>query len=324
MDKVNEIVNLLGEDKASFLSEVRSAIGSYVDSRSVTECLTLVSRNSDGSRGFNWYPKEVLDGYTPRFMAFLRGQKYNGKVIDSALTDPIVELVSDKFEQFYTEKAVVISKPLLESILSNHTLVTQLANQIIEVSNKSVPTYLRAQLSKALIHYLEEHIHADVVHLSGQAVQNIVAATTSTAVAIPVSATLLKYMAFSLKGVIAKLLATAATKTMLMGLLKKIVAVKIIAALVSLVGVTIGGGSIALIVAPLLAGFIAYEAYTLPSQLAEKVSIAVANELEGQFDEINRNVAVNILQGFGASAISAFASDVARDEAIKELLRKIA
>lgn len=324
METVQNIVRLLGQKKETFLSDVRSDIRFYIKNRSVTECLTLVSRYSSGSRECNWYPSEVLDGYTPRFIAFLRNQKYKGKTMDSALTDPIVDLVSKKFEKFYSDNAVDISKPVLESILSNHTLVTQLANQIIEASNGSVPAYLRAQLSKTLIHYLEENIHTDVVHLSGQAVQNIVAATTSTAVAIPVSATLLKYLAFSLKGVIAKLLASAATKTLIMGMLKKIVAVKIIGAIVSLVGVAIGGSSIAFIVAPLLAGYIAYEAYNLPSNLAEKVSYAVAKELDGQFDTLNKNVATKIVQGFGVSALSAFAMDVAHDDAIKEMIRKIA
>lgn len=321
MDSVQAIVNSLGSNKSSFLSDVKYDINSYISNRSVSDCLTLVTRYSDGSTGAKWYPSEVLDGYTERFIAFLRNEKYNDNVIDSALTDPVVEIVSKRFERFYSENASLISKPLLESILSNHTLVTQLANQIIDASSGTIPSYLKSQLTSSIVHYLEDNIHTNVVHLSAQAVQNIVATTTSYAVAIPVSATLLKYLAFSLKGVIAKLLATAATKTMLAGILKKIVASKIIAAIIALVGTSISGSAIAWVVAPLLAAYIAYEAYNLPSNLGTKVSEAVANELSGEFDRINRNVASQLAQGFASSALSSFAGDVAKDDAIKDMIR---
>lgn len=323
MNSVQSIVNSLGSKKGDFLSDVRYSINSYIKNRSFSECLTLVTRYSDGSIQYHWYPSEIFDGYTERFISFLRNKKYNDIVVDSALTDPVVDIVSKKFESFYSDNAALISKPLLESILSNHTLVKQLADQIVEASSGSVPSYLRSQLTNSIVHYLEDNIHANVVHLSAQAVQNIVATTTSYAVAIPVSATLLKYLAFSLKGVIAKLLATAATKTMLAGILKKIVAAKIIAAIIALVGTSISGSAIALIVAPLLAAYITYEAYNLPSKLGEKVSEAVANELAGEFDKINRNVASQLTQGFVTSALGSFAGDVANDDAIKEMIRNL-
>lgn len=323
MDSVQAIVNSLGNNKSSFLSDIKYDINSYISRRSVSECLTLVTRYSDGSSGAKWYPSEVLDGYTERFIAFLRNKTHNGHIIDSALTDPVVDIVSKKFEKFYSDNATLISKPLLESILSNHILVTQLANQIVDASRGAIPSYLRSQLTGSIIHYLEDNIHTNVVHLSAQAVQNIVATTTSYAVAIPVSATLLKYLAFSLKGVIAKLLATAATKTMLAGILKKIVAAKIIAAIIALVGSSISGSAIAWVVAPLLAAYIAYEAYNLPSKLGDKVSEAVVNELSGEFDKINRNVASQLVQGFATSALATFAGDVAKDDAIKEMIRNL-
>lgn len=321
MDSVQAIVSSLGNNKSCFLSDIRHEINSYISTRTVSDCLTLVTRYSDDSSGVKWYPSEALDGYIERFIAFLRNRKYKGSAVDSALTDPVVNIVSKRFEKFYSENAAFISKLLLESILSNHTLATQLANQIIDASSGAIPSYLRSQLTSSIVHYLEDSIHTNVVHLSAQAVQNTVATTTSYAVAIPVSATLLKYLAFSLKGVIAKLLATAATKTMLAGILKRIVAAKIIAAITAFVGTSVSSSSIALVVAPLWATYIAYEAYNLPSNLGTKVSEAVANELSGEFDRINRNVASQLVQGFASSALSSFAGDVAKDDAIKDMIR---
>lgn len=97
MDTITEIVNLLGGKKRLFLDSVENAINSHISHRSWQDCLTIVLRNSNGSVRSTWYPSEIADGYTPRFIAFLRKKEYKGYAVDSVLTDDVVNLVADKF-----------------------------------------------------------------------------------------------------------------------------------------------------------------------------------------------------------------------------------
>ena len=81
--------------------------------------------------------------------------------------------------------------------------------------------------------------------------------------------------------------------------------------------------SVAYIVAPLLAAFIAYEVAHLPKQMGGKVSEAVVAELSGEFERINKSVAQQIVKSFSESVISSLATDIANDEEVKELLKNM-
>lgn len=323
----NNIVSELGCKKSEFISEVQNDIESYIKNLSPSECLTLVSRYSDGSICCHWYPSEVLDGYTGRMIAFLREKKYEDKTIDSALTDPVVNIVSERFNKFYSDNSVTISKPLLDQILKDKVFVSQLSNQIVEISGGIIPIYIKSELSKSIVHYIEDNIQTNIVHSSASQIQHLASSIVSHATAVPIttaiSAVLVKNMAIFMKGIIAKVLATSAAKTMLIGVVKKVVAAKIIAAFVAILGPVLGGVSVIYIVAPLLAAYIAYEISNLPNELADKVSTAVANELSGKFNNINKGMATQLVQSMSLGLFSSFANDIVHDQAFKDLVEEM-
>lgn len=321
------IVTELGAKKDEVISKIKTEINDYIENISPAECLTLVSRSSDGSICSHWYPSEVFSGYTGRMLAFLRSEKYEGKVIDSALTDSVVEIVSNQFSKFYDDNSITIAKPLLNQLLKDEVFVSQLSNQIVQISGGVIPLYIKDELSKSLVHYIEDHIQTNIVHSSATQIQQLASGIITHATAVPIttaiSAVLVKNMAIFLKGAIAKVLATSAAKTMLMGIIKKIVAAKIIAAFVAILGPVLGGVSIIYIVAPLLAAYIAYEISNLPEELAEKVSTAVASELSGSFEKINKGMATRLIQSMSIGMATSFANDVMHDTVFKELLENL-
>ena len=83
---IREIDQLLAKDKAQFLNNLKIDIYNYVNNRSCAECLTIVES------GYRWEPSDALDGYIPRFISFIRGKRYKGKELDSALTERIVSM----------------------------------------------------------------------------------------------------------------------------------------------------------------------------------------------------------------------------------------
>lgn len=326
MNTVTEIVKILGGKKRSFLDSVENSINSHISHRSWQDCLTIVLRNDDGCVCSTWYPSEIADGYTPRFIAFLRKKKYKGYAVDSVLTDDVVNLVADKFSSFYKENSDCISKPLLDQLLKDHVFVEQLSKQVIEISNGALPSAIKSQMASAIIHHLENSMNVNIA----QSCRHIIAASTTQivafATALPISKAMIAVMAKSMgiymKTIIAKVLASTAMKTMMMTAVKKIVAAKIIATMVTLVGAHLGGMSIAWVVIPLLAAFIAYEVAHLPEKMGEKVSEAVRAELYGEFDNINTNIAQQIVSSFSMSVLSSLASDIANNDEIKEMLKQ--
>lgn len=323
---VQVVVNELGKNKISFLDEVESSIKTYLENKSWQECITIVERWSDGSVKNTWKPSELGDGFGKRFYAFLRKKRYDGCELDSGLTDGVVSLVTSKFEKFYSDNSVNLAKPLTQQLIKDRVFVKQLASQIVEVSKGSLPTVIKNKLTAKLIHALEDSMNINFSQIAADQIHNLTAHVIAIAASAPISKTvmvvLMKYMAVFLKGVIAKMLAATAVKTMLMALLKKLLAVKIIAAIGAIVLPFLGGVPVWAIVAPLLAAFLAYEVYSLPRKMGEKVSQAVRSELNGEFDKINTNIAENILSGFTKTALNTLISDIAHDVNIKEAMKK--
>ena len=327
MKAVDEIVKELGYKKDLFLNSVKSSINTHVSNKSWQDCLTIVLRNSNGSISSTWYPSEVMDGYTPRFIAFLQKKSYKGYTVDSVLTDGVVDLVTRKFSSFYKDNSDCISKPLLKQLLKDHVFVEQLSKQVVEISNSTLPSVIKSQMASVIIHHLENSMNVNIAqscgHVIATSTTQIMAVTATLPISKAMVAVMAKSMAVFMKAAIAKVLASTAMKTMMMTAVKKIVAAKIIAGLIALVGTHLGGMSVAWIVAPLLAAFIAYEVTHLPQKMGKKVSEAVVAELSGEFEKINKSVAQQIVESFSASVISSLATDIANDEEVKEILKNM-
>lgn len=325
MNTVDEIVKSLGNKKGQFLSSVETSIDSYISNKSWQDCLTIVLRNSNGDVSSKWHPSEIKNGYTPRFIAFLRKKPYNGYIVDSALTDGVVEIVTNKFSLFYKENTSAISNALLDQMLKNHVFIEQLSSQVIEISNGSLPSAIKSQMTAAIIHHLEKAMNINIAescsHVIVASTGQIVALSASIPITKAMIAAMGKSIAFFMKTAIAKVLASTAMKTMMMTAVKKIVAAKIVATIIALVGTHLSGISVAWVIIPLLLAFFAYEVSHLPQKMGKKVSEAVKKELNGEFEKINKTITMQIVGSLSSSVINVIANDIAKNEEIKEMLR---
>ncbi len=329
---IDSILSKLKGKKKPFLDEVELAVFRFINKTSINDCLTIVMRDSSGNIISTWTPKDVLDGYLPRFVAFMRKRQYKGLFVDSYLTDKVVEIVTNKFKKFYKSNTDLISKPLLEALLKDSVFVNTLSNHIIERAGSTLPSAIRSKLTTVLIHKLETSVSQDIVSSTANAISVLTAQVVGVATAIPITKSmamlLMKYFAVLMKGTVAKVLASAAVKSMLAATVKKLVAVKILGALITLVasklGLSASGTVIGIVVAPLLIAFIAHEINTLPKKLAEKVSKEVRNELDGQYTSVNRDIVTNIVKNVLGTGISVFANDVANDPEMKKTISELA
>lgn len=321
---INKITCELGSHKEDFISELQNRIYDYISSKSSSDCLTIVERKDYGNRKVIWEPSEALDGYIPRFISFLRKKDYEGNELDSYLTDDIVNIVEKTYGEFVKENTNIIIKPIIEKIFSQKDFIDCIASQAIDHWKGTMGSVLRQKMMKLLVHKIEDSISTNIVHASSSAVVATTSKIITTAAAIPISKTialvLAKNMAIMLKGIIAKLLASTAFKTMLAAMVKKMIAAKVLTVIIYAVGTKIAGISIGWIIAPLIAALIAYEYFTLPRKMAEKISANVSTELRSKFSDLNKNVATGIVAELGTSALGTFASDVIKDISMKDIV----
>ena len=312
-NEVQSAVNALGAHKTVFLADVQVAINSHISKQSWQECLTIVQRYDHGSIRSTWIP-EVSKAYWGRMSAFLRGKRYDGWQLDSKLTDGVVNVVTKKFEAFYKDHAKDLSTPLTQHLLKNRVFAEQLADHIIDATKGPLPSALKKQLSNQIVQILENTTIGD--HIKNTAIVGITTAVNTViayAVSSSVVSIMIQHMAVFLKGAIVKVLATTAFKTMIVTAVKAIAKAKIVAFLIAIFGSILGAVPIWAIIAPLLVAFIAYQVSTLPEKMGAKVSVAVRQELSGNFDNLNRDVVNQIMQSFTSDALSTLAKDLAAD-----------
>lgn len=147
-DLVNLINSELGSHRSEFLYAVRSNVYDFIYSQSCSKCLSVVERKSIN---VIWEPSDALDGYIPRFISFLRKKKYDGNELDSALTDPVVNIVVTTYNKFIEKKSGLIVKPIIEDALNNRIVIGSIARKAVETWQGYIPQYMKQKLMSSLV-----------------------------------------------------------------------------------------------------------------------------------------------------------------------------
>ena len=311
---VKSIVDALGKDKTVFLNDVESSIREHIRNKSWQECLTIVQRYDDGRIRSTWEP-EVSEAYWDRMVAFVRGKNYKGYQLDSKLTDGVVELVNEKYKNFYQGHAEDLSVPLSQQLMKDSLFSELLAREIIESLKGTLPEAMKKQFTNQL---------ADIIKNSGMG-QNIIDNITYTighliasVISSIIGPIIVHQIIILLQQVIAHILATTAFKTMIVATIKAIAKAKIIAFLVAIFGSILGSVPLFFIIAPALGLFIAYQVSSLPEKMGDKVSSAVRQELEGKFDSMSTSIVNEIVGSLTVDTIKKLAKDIAREAITSE------
>jgi hypothetical protein len=290
-----EIVDTLNQQKNDFLSALESSIKIHIKQKSTPECLTLVSRDSNGRTLF-WYPKEGMP-YVQRLIAFMRGKKHQGKDIDSALTDEVVELVSKQFNTLYMDNQELITTNFSQALL-DHVQVQEAFRNLL--SNTKALRYASSAIKSKVINLLFGSLKSQTYDVAGVVAAKAAAGTgaaLSVAVSIPIVKSLLSkltmLLASKLQVLLVKMLAIPAVKKIVMVIAKKFVIATLAGSLIKLIVVKTGlsvGAVFALILLPIIAVILAHEWATFPEKLAQEVSEGVRGEVNQQYNKINLSI----------------------------------
>ncbi len=246
---------------------------------------------------------------------FVRKEQYHGHDLDSALTEPIANMVETAYQDFYSSESEAISRGMLVMLAADELYLCSFIDRIADIALHQFSNQVRKQVVHMIIHQIEESVKQGTLHSVGQHVGHLAVTTTGTQVTTIVAHLLLKLLAANIAHLVAKILASALLKKILAVLVKKFVLAAVTTVVVQFlathVGVAVGGSTIMFIVMPLLIAYIGYQIAKFPETLSEKVSKKIREELESKFESTNKTILEKIFRAVfsGSDLVQAIAND---------------
>ncbi len=342
-----EIANLiekLGGEKERFLNESEEAIKVYIAAQG-KGCLTVIGRKPQTGMSRVYPIKPELD-YVKCLFAFCRGKSYDGYELDSGLTEPISNIVVGKFESLYAGNSAALSEALMQKFTTDETILKGLVQTLVDhrvaaMAVGQARAYVAAQITHEItqkatdliVKQIKAHslsafsLGGHVGEVSKQAVGEAATATLAKTIA----AVIVKMISSGMGPLLAKLLASAAFKTFIMAAIKKYVIAAVIGIIIKFIAVKLGISSTmawAVVLLPLVIGFMAYEIYHFPAKLADKVSKQVRAELDTNFVVINESILDKMFASLPDLGLETLGAEIAGNSqvagAVDELIAQVA
>lgn len=317
---VDTLTLKLNEKKADFLADTRAAVCSYIEDQG-SGCLTLIERRYQGDLVWSL---SADPSYLARLVAFCREKPYDGHAIDSALTQPIAEIVARRFEALYEDSSDDIAETVLQFIMDDEVLSNALVDSVI-ASSAYAGAAVRNRAASMLLDQIQHFMHTSAGHTVMDVVGQSVATSVSKPIGVKIAALLVKALGTQLKVVIAKVIASGALKGIIGAAVKKFVVFAVAGVIVKAVAVKFGIGPLAAfmwILIPFVIAYLAYEVATFPAHLAEKVGDKVVDELSGRYTEVNADACDKIVASIIDTGIAVLVRPIADSPEVQGALRE--
>jgi hypothetical protein len=341
---MDDVEKALRARKTAFLDKMANRIDSYIVSTG-KNCIAIVERNTDGSIRCTWNFNDDIDDLCKMVYLFMRKKRAkSGCELDSALTDPIIEIVREEYEEFYQSESEAISQGVLTALATDEIKLTKFVDRILGIALHNISDKGKKKVLDLIVHQIKQSVSQGTLHVVGQQIAHV--ATTSMSlsilvhrvliriaagmqVAAIVAQILLKLMAAHMGAVVAKVLASAALQHVLIGLAKKFILAAVTAAVFQFLtvhfGAALAGASVLWVVIPIIAGYMVYKIATFPKELGKSVSKSVRKEIDRNFDSMNKTVLEKIFHTVfeGNELVDAIARDPDFQDTIRKLGEKV-
>lgn len=324
---ISNLVQNLEIQRETFLSGVSTDIHGFI-SQQGAQCLTIVGRSSRGRIERTWKLAASFE-YINCLVAFSRQQSYQGLMLDSGLTEPVVQKVIDRYESFYRSNNELISQELLQALLQDKTAVRCLTSTIVESvahSMKGISSIVCKQASELLEENLQTLLDTSTGHMITSTTSHVVSAAISAPIVHTIAALIVKFLSTKLGMLIIKVLSTTALKGIIAAIIKKFVVTAVIGAIIKAVAAKFGlstVGAITVVLLPIIAAYISYEIITFPDHLGQKVADQVTGELRSNFAETNANVLMEIFKSLAETSVNALGKEIAKQPEIQRSVAEL-
>ncbi len=317
------LANKLGEDKDSFLRDLRQDILKLVRSKGA-QCVGVVSRNSYGDIVDTWSIKKPTKEYAKVLYCFCREKTYKGMELDSAITDDVVALIIKKFQLYYANKSETIVNITVEAVVSDSTIISTVTDSILESAQKAglpIDYAIKHQIKQLLALNINTALHSSAGRAITEAGQQAVLTVVSAPIVNTLVTSIASILAAQLKTIIITLLHSTAFKSTMAILVKKYAALIIIPIIMNFIAANVGittGGLIYIVLIPLLFVFIRHQFVSFPEKLGKKLSERITNQLSEDFININTSVAKDIATSIAGVSFTELGKKIYDDDEVKE------
>ena len=167
----------LRAQKEDFLDQMEEKIRIYIRSRG-KNCIAVVERNADNSVRRTWDFSDDIDDLAKMVILFMRKKNApSGCALDSALTDPILEIVREEYGTFYNSQSDNIAKGVLNALACDEIKLKGFVDRVSDIALSKLSTSARKQVVHLICHQIQESISQGALHSVQQSVAHI--ATTS-------------------------------------------------------------------------------------------------------------------------------------------------
>jgi hypothetical protein len=174
---MDDVEKALRARKNAFLDQTADRIDRYIVSTG-KNCIAVVERKADGSIRCTWDFSDDMDDLCKVIYLFMRKKRAkSGCELDSALTDPIIEIVREEYEEFYQSESENISKGVLTALATDEIKLTKFVDRISAIALQKMSKEAKKQVVRLVVHEIKESISQGTLHSVGQQIGHV--ATTS-------------------------------------------------------------------------------------------------------------------------------------------------
>jgi hypothetical protein len=322
---LDSLLDKLGDQEPEFLYRVRSRVHSYVRGTG-KECVAIVEKDAYGL-GRPRTHHIGIDSYIHVLWCFLRKEPYHHHELDSALTEPVAQIVGECYDEFLKGNSEIISQHFLQQMMENELILEIIMGEALDRAAKKGMSTIR---SKA-VHVMVEGVkHAASTHLGHSVSSHVsagISAAAGTAVAHKLGPILLKMIVMHSQAIVTHLLSSAAFKAAAHAAVKHCAYVAASAAFLHVVSAKVGMAHASALLhaagALVIGAIIGHAIFTLPGELAKKISDSVVGAMHTEFRAMNRmNVERVALEIFGTDRLtSAVAGEISKSGAVEEVMK---
>ena len=291
---MDSTLSTLNSRKEAFLGKLQAEIDTYIVSRR-SHCIDVVERDSSSEKILRTHAASLDPDFAEVLYKFVRVKTYNGHKLDSALTEPVSDIVCRQYQAFYEANGDVVSAGIIESMTSNDMVLKAVLDKVAEKVLSKSAKHLRDQVVQQIVHQVHDTVAAGTLHTVGHQVSTAAAHAACSTVGTMVVHVLLKLLAAHIGTIIAKIMSSALVKKIVAAALSKCVYAVVVGFMATHVGAAAGGISFAWILLPALVAYLGYKINTFPGKLGEKVSKAVRGKMSESFYGMNKDILDKIL-----------------------------
>lgn len=332
---LNDALDALDRDENEFLNATENAVRRLIERSSRLDATAIMEERSSGDR--HYISLRDPSDWTKRFIAIAkyRGQgipTYRGKPLDSWLSIPIIVKLREVRADFIKARGNMVGSGLIGMLNDNPIVQREFALQLAK-SIGSAGKPLTDEAFKALNHMIQQQISSHVAgHTVDQVTQQLSHAV-GTAAGHAVLTAFTASLIHALAAATAKTLAKYATATVLKSVTicagKKLIISTVTKAVVIFIaahaGISLSGGMLFNLIAPIVIAFAAVEIIEFLKKLAKTIAPQIRNTLGGEvFRSENKSALELIFNEMFKNGAKELCKEIVMDSKFVESAKKAA